>query len=115
MNYSRLRVSNNESHAPACSEEKNSSEKSRIPINLNDLIWDLEQHYTRISKIAKNTDTDDKSFPKIYVILKDLAKSLVEIMKLKGLDYGEESLAELLSRIRQDIKKVEEVMKVARD
>jgi len=47
--------------------EKNSSEKSRIPINLYDLIWDLEQHHRRISRIAKDTDTDCKSFPKTYV------------------------------------------------
>jgi len=94
-------------------KEKKSSEKSRIPINLDDLIWDLEQHYTRISKIAKNTDTNNKSFAKTYVILKDLAKALVEIMKLRGIEHDEKSLAELLSRIQQDTKKVEEAFKNA--
>jgi len=94
--------------------EKNSSEKSRIPIKLDDLIWDLEEHYSRISRIAKNTDTDDKSFTKTYVILKNLAKALIEIIKLKGIDSSEDSLAELLSRLSKDVKKIEEVTKNAR-
>lgn len=94
-------------------ENKKSSEKSRIPINLDDLIWDLEEHYRRVSRIAKNTQTGDKSFTKTYVILRDIAKALIETMKLRGVRTDEESLAELLSRITNDVKKVEEVVKDA--
>lgn len=44
--------------------KKKLSEKSRIPIDLDDIILDLEECYSRISGIAKNSNADGKSFSK---------------------------------------------------
>lgn len=77
---------------------------------MDDLIFDLYEHYSRVSRIAKNTVTDDNSFPKTYVILKDLAKTLVEAMKIRGIDESE-SLDDLLKKVPETArKKVAEVV-----
>ncbi len=70
----------------------------------------MYEHYARISRIAKNTETEDNSFPKTYVILKDIAKTLVETMKIRGIEQSE-SLEEYLNKVPETAhKKVSEIV-----
>ena len=91
-------------------QEKISIRKSRIPIDIDDLIFDLHEHYTRLSRIAKNTETEDNSFAKTYVILKDIAKTLVDTMKIRGIEQSE-SLDDLLKKVPETAhKKISELV-----
>ncbi len=87
--------------------KKETSSRFTASIRLDDLMLDLEEHYRRISGIAKSTPSDDKSFPKTYVILKDLAKALVEIIKLRGIEQDEQHIFDLLQRLRKATKRAE--------
>ncbi|MGQ9470047.1 MAG: hypothetical protein ACUVTD_09585 [Nitrososphaerales archaeon] len=79
-------------------------------VNFDKLLLDLGEHYERISYIAKNTDSFDKSFTKIYYSLINLAKIIVDLLKLRGIEVSEDDLASLLSKISE--KKEKKMVKV---